>query len=116
MSMEPELPMNDQISPKQPVICEFCGVSVRYDRLIKHVQRVHDAKPLTKPVTVSQMVFSSRPKITSKLKIGRRGGKSLVKHIIAVPVDKLKKCPHGVPEIQTCAICEPDKWRMENGY
>ena len=106
-----EIPSDIQISPKQPLVCEFCGVSVRYDRFAKHVQKVHDGKPLTKPVAMSQVVFSSMPKIRR-----RHGGKPPVKHVIAVPIDKLKQCPHGVPDIQTCAICEPDKWRIENGY
>lgn len=34
------------------------------------------------------------------------------------PRDYLKgigKCPHGVPFYQTCAICNPDKFRIDNG-
>ncbi len=27
----------------------------------------------------------------------------------------LDKCPHGIPKIKKCAICDPEGWRMENG-
>lgn len=112
--------MDNQIKSNQLVICEFCGVSVRYDRLYQHVLKVHQNRPLTKPIVVSSVVFhphskKRRSRWRTPLAV-KSFGKPPVKHVIAVPVDKLKKCPHGVPEIQTCAICEPDKWRMENGY
>jgi hypothetical protein len=93
--------MNTQIGPTQKVMCEFCGTTVRYDRLFRHIWKIHQRRTLTKPI----VVVSSKQPVDGP-----------VKHGIAVPIDNLKKCPHGVPEIQTCAICEPDKWRMENGY
>ncbi|MEN8251383.1 MAG: VWA domain-containing protein [Bacteroidota bacterium] len=36
----------------------------------------------------------------------------------SMPLDKrskLQKCQHGVPKIKTCAICDPEKFKRENG-
>ncbi len=107
--------MNDPIRPSQPVICEFCGKSMRYKKLFRHIQQAHQGRPLTKPVAAS-LVMLQRKRRSKTPHAVNPSVKAPVKHVIAVPIDDLKKCPHGVPEIQTCAICEPDKWRMENEY
>ena len=30
-------------------------------------------------------------------------------------VKGIRKCPHGLPYFKTCAICDPEKFRSENG-
>ncbi len=30
--------------------------------------------------------------------------------------EKLDHCPHGVPKIKVCAICDPEKFREMNGF
>ncbi len=33
-----------------------------------------------------------------------------------LPIEALDKCPHGIPKIQKCAICDPEGWRAEHGW
>jgi|WetSurMetagenome_2_1015567.scaffolds.fasta_scaffold1011275_1 hypothetical protein len=93
------------------------SVRGRKNRKRKPGQRNHKRKGSTSKLAKiakkleEGLVYEQSPKPYPKYLV-----KSSAQDTQRLSMDKLERCPHGVPRGKICAICEPDKFRDMVGF
>jgi hypothetical protein len=115
-----------------------------FDYLSQHISESPSTQRLAELIRTTELItslrkpkkrsISRRPKDWSNSEVyeslrryqvdGRPGSTTVPADFVQIPYfdhervsqEKIEHCPHGVPRIKVCAICNPEKFREMNGF